>query len=225
MKRLLLPLAIALLASTSWAAPSRSTLSYKAPKDETQRPLIIDATIGPQGSDFAMRLRFNKEPWGDLCKNRCANITLFLDTDNNTSTGLQIGKQAETGADMAVIIQGIREYKGVSSTAVLRIKVRHLTAAAKSVEDGEALSDLTNHLDPERVQVEDTTVYLLIDATSPTLPSARKVRVIYHPPADKALQATIAGMLSGGSSSGVRIFRGNSNSKGWGKTKEAGSPP
>ena len=223
MKRSLLPLACTLLASTSVAAP-RSTFTYKAPKDETLRPLIVDATIGPQGSDFAMRLRFDKEPWGDACKNRCANATLFLDTDNNTSTGLQLGKQAETGADMAVIIQGIREYKGVSSTAVLRIKVRQLTAAAKSIEDGEALADLTNHLDPERVQLENTTVYLLIDATGPTLPSARKVRVVYHPPAAKAVQATIAGMLSGGSGSGVRIFRGNSNSKGWGKAKEAGSP-
>jgi hypothetical protein len=224
-KRSLLSLACTLLASASAAAPPRSTFSYPAPKDESQRPLIVDATIGPQGSDFAMRLRFDKEPWGDACKNRCANATLFLDTDNNTSTGLRLGKQAETGADMAVIIQGIREYKGDSSTAVLRVKVRQLTAVAKSIEDGEALADLTHHQDPERVQLEENTVYLLIDATAPTLPSARKVRVIYHPPAAKPVQATIAGMLSGGSSSGVRIFRGNSNSKGWGKTKEAGAPP
>src|SRR5437868_3915307 len=135
-KRLLLPLACTLLASTSWAAPPRSTFSYKAPKDENQRPVIIDATIGPQGSDFAMRLRFDKVPWGDACKNRCANVTLFLDTDDNTSTGLQLGKQPETGADMAVIIQGVREYKGISSTALLRIKVRELTAEDKSVDDG-----------------------------------------------------------------------------------------
>jgi hypothetical protein len=226
MKRSLLSLAWTLLASTSVAAPPRSTstFSYTAPKDESQRPLIVDATIGPQGSDFAMRLRFDKEPWGDACKNRCANATLFLDTDSNTSTGLQLGKQAETGADMAVIIQGIREYKGTSSTAVLRVKVRQLTSATKSVEDGDALADLTHHQDPERVQLEENTVYLLIDATAPTLPSGRKVRVIYHPPAAKAVQGTIAGMLSGGSSSGVRIFRGNSNTKGWGKTKEAGAP-
>jgi hypothetical protein len=225
-KRSLLSLACTLLASTSAAAPTRSTFSYTPPKDETtQRPLIVDATIGPQGSNFAMRLRFNKEPWGDACKNRCANATLFLDTDHSTSTGLQLGKKAETGADMAVIIQGIREYKDVSSTAVLRVKVRQLTREDRSVEDGEALADLTHYQDPERVQLEENTVYLLIDATGPTLPSARRVRVIYHPPTAKAVQATIAGMLSGGSSSRVRIFRGNSNSKGWGKAKEAGSRP
>ncbi len=32
-------------------------------------------------------------------------------------------------------------------------------------------------------------------------------------------------MLSGGSSSNVRIFRGSGNKKGWGKAKEAGSRP
>lgn len=225
MKRSLLSLACTLLATTSAAAPPRSTFRYTAPKDEHQRPLIVDATIGPQGSDFAMRLRFDKEPWGDACKNRCANATLFLDTDHSTSTGLQLGKQAETGADLAVIIQGIREYKGTSSTAALRVKVRQLTAEDRSIEDGDALADLIHYQDPERIQLEEDTVYLLIDATAPTLPSARKVRVIYHPPTAKAVQATIAGMLSGGSSSGVRIFRGNSNSKGWDKAKEAGSPP
>jgi hypothetical protein len=224
-KRMLLTLACSLIASASAAAPPRSTFRYTPPADG-ERPVITDATIAPQGSDFAMRLRFDKDPWGDQCKNHCANVTLFLDTDNNTTTGIQLGKKLpETGADMAIVVQGIRDYKGTSSNAVLRVKVRQITGESKSVDDGEALADLTSHQDPERVQIEDTTVYLLIDATGPTLPSARKVRVVYHPPADKPLQATIAGMLSGGSSSGVRIFRGNSNSKGWGKTQEAGSPP
>jgi hypothetical protein len=117
LKRSLLTLACILIASTSAAAPPRSTFRYKAPKEEDQRPVIIDATIAPQGSDFAMRLVFNKEPWGEACKNRCANSTLFLDTDSNTTTGLQLGKQPETGADMAVVIQGVREYRGASSVA------------------------------------------------------------------------------------------------------------
>ncbi len=224
MKRSLLTLACTLIASTSAAAPPRSTFRYTAPKDEEERPVIVDALIAPQGSDFAMRLLFDKEPWGEQCKNHCANATLLLDTDDNRTTGIQLGKNLpETGADMAVIIQGVREYKGTSSNALLRVKVRQLTGESKSVEDGEALADLNNHQDPERIQLDESTVYLLIDATGPTLPSARKVRVIYHPPAAKPLQATIAGMLSGGSSSGVRIFRGSGNNKGWGKAKEAGT--
>lgn len=223
MKRLLLSLTCTLAAGTSGAAPPRSTFRYSPPADE-ERPVIVDATIAPQGSDFAMSLRFSKEPWGDACKNRCANATLLLDTDANTSTGLQLGKKLpETGADMAVVVQGTREYRVDSTIPLLRVKVRQLTGESRSVDEGEALADLNQAQDPERVQLDETTVYLLIDATSPTLPSARKVRVIYHPPAAKALQATIAGMLSGGSSSNVRIFRGGSN-RGWGKAKEAGRP-
>jgi hypothetical protein len=223
-KRLLLTLACSLIASASAAAPPRSTFRYTPPADG-ERPVIIDATIAPQGSDFAMRLRFDKDPWGDQCKSHCANVTLFLDTDNNTTTGIQLGKKLpETGADMAIVVQGIRDYKGTSSNAVLRVKVRQITGESKSVDDGEALADLTSNQDPERVQIEDTTVYLLIDATGPTLPSGRKVRVVYHPPADKPIKALIAGMLSGGSSSNVRVFRGSGSSKGWGKAREAGTP-
>jgi hypothetical protein len=223
-KRTVLTLTCTLLAASSAAAPPKATFRYTPPTDE-ERPVIVDATIGPQGSDFAMRLRFDKEPWGELCKNRCANATLFLDTDGNTTTGLQLGKKVpETGADLAVIVQGAREYKGTSSDTFLRVKVRQFTSASKNVDDTEALADLNHRQDPERVQLDENTVYLLIDATAPTLPSARKVRVVYHPVGGKAVQATIAGILSGGSRSNVRIFRGGSK-KGWGKTKEAGSRP
>lgn len=223
MKRALLTLACTLIAGTSASAPPRATFRYSPPPDE-ERPVIVEATIAPQGSDYAMSLRFDKEPWGDTCKNRCANATLFLDTDANTTTGLQLGKQRpETGADMAVIVQGVREYKDTHSASLLRVKVRQLTAESKSVDEGEALADLNHSQDAERVQLEENTVYLLIDATGPTLPSGRKVRVVYHPPAAKAIEAMIAGLLSGGSSSGVRILRGSRSNKGWGKTEEAGS--
>ncbi|KFE63313.1 hypothetical protein [Hyalangium minutum] len=227
MKSPLLTLACTLIATASVAAAPRSTFKYSPPKEDgdDQRPVIVDATIGPQGSDFAMRLRFDKEPWGEACKTRCANATLFLDTDNNTTTGIQLGKKLpETGADMVVVIQGSREYRGDSSTSVLRVKVRQLTGEAKTVEEGEALADYDNNQDPERVQIDGNTVYLLIDTTGPTLPSGRKVRVVYHPPAAKALVATIEGMLSGGSNANVRIFRGSGSKKGWGRPSEAGTP-
>ncbi|WP_225413212.1 hypothetical protein [Stigmatella hybrida] len=210
MKRPLLTLAWTLLASTSAAAP-KSTLRYSPPPDE-ERPVIVDATVGPQGSDFAMRLVFNKDPWGEACKNRCANATLFLDTDSNAATGLQLGKGVpETGADLAVIVQGAREYKEHRADTFLRVKVRQLADNAASVDEGEALADLNHRQDPERVQLDERTVYLLIDGTSSTLPSGRKVRVIYHPPGGKAIQGTLPGMLSSGSGSGVRIFRGGSS--------------
>jgi hypothetical protein len=208
--RPLLTIAWTLLASAGLAAAPRSTLRYSPPPDE-ERPVIVDATVGPQGSDFAMRLVFNQVPWGEACKNRCANATLFLDTDASPATGLQLGKGVpETGADLAVIVQGAREYKERSADTFLRVKVRQLGDNASSVDEGEALSDLDHRQDPERVQVEDRTVYLLIDGTSPTLPSSRKVRVIYHPPGGKALQGSVPGMLGGGPGGTVRIFRGGS---------------
>lgn len=218
-------LACSLLAGATASAAGRtaSTLRYKPSQDE-ERPVIVDATIGPQGSDFAMRLKFNKEPFGEECKQRCANLTLFLDTDNSTQSGLQLTgnkKAPENGADLAIVIQGVREYKRQDAPpeVALRVKVRQLGSDATSADAGELLADLNNRQDPERVQTDGNTVYLLVDATSALLPSARKVRVIYHPPGSKALTATINGMAGGSSGRGVQIFkRGSGN---WGRAPDA----
>nr|WP_328707065.1 hypothetical protein [Citreicoccus inhibens] len=213
-------LACTLLLGGSAAAAGKTnvTFRYKPPMDE-ERPVITDATVGPQGSDFAMRLRFDKLPWGDDCKNRCANATLFLDTDANPHTGLRLGNGApENGADLAVIIQGARDYKeGGTSSAFLRVKVRQLGDEAKSADDGELLAELNHRQDPERVQSDGTTVYVLVDATTATLPSGRKVRVIYHPPGAKPVQGTVSGMLGSGAGSSVQIFKGTNNGKTSGK--------
>ncbi|MGE6762509.1 hypothetical protein ACQKGO_31145 [Corallococcus interemptor] len=224
MKRLPTLLLCSLLASATASAAGRtpSTLRYK-PTGDDERPVIVDATIGPQGSDFAMRLKFNKDPFGEECKQRCANVTLFLDTDSSTQSGLRLSsdKAPENGADLAVVIQGVREYKRQDAPpeVALRVKVRQLGSDATSPDAGELLADLNNRQDPERIQTDGTTVYLLVDATSALLPSARKVRVIYHPPGSKALTATINGMASGSSGRGVQIFkRGSGN---WGRAPDA----
>jgi hypothetical protein len=223
-KRLPTLLACSLLVSATASAAGRgaSTFRYK-PSPDDERPVIIDATIGAQGSDFAMRLKFNKEPFGESCKQRCANVTLFLDTDDSTQSGLHLAnpKAPENGADLAVVIQGVREYKRQDAPPemALRVKVRQLGSDATSADAGELLADLNNRQDPERIQVDGYTVYLLVDATSALLPSARKVRVVYHPPGGKALTASIAGMASGGASRGVQIFkRGSGN---WGRAPDA----
>src|SRR5688572_26362915 len=100
------------------AAGEKPCITYKAPPStEDERPVAVSITVGPQGSDYAFKVDFNKEPWGEACKTRCANATIFLDTDNDKRTGLKLpvsdsAKDApETGADLAVIIQGAREYK------------------------------------------------------------------------------------------------------------------
>jgi hypothetical protein len=207
-----LPLLVCfLLAGTSLAAKERSTFRYTAPPDG-ERPVIVDATIGPQGSDFAMRLRFDRAPWGEACKSRCANATLLFDTDASKQTGLRLPRDtAANGADLAIIIQGVREQaeeEGVPPKTWLRVKVRLLGNGARSVDDGELLTELNHRQDTERLQVDENTVYLLVDATSAALPSARKVRVVYQPPGGKAVQATIPGMIGGGGNRGIIIFNG-----------------
>jgi hypothetical protein len=218
LKTPLLPLAIALLA-TSASAGDQATLRYNPPSSQ-ERPMVVEGVVGPQGGDFALRLLFSKPPFGKECKSRCANVTLLLDTDANPRSGLKLGGKApETGADLAIIVQGTRDLSDTSGEHVLRVKVRMLTDEARSVDDGELLAELDHRRDPERVHIEDKTVFLLVDASSINLPSGRKVRVVYHPPGSKAVQVTIPGMLSGSATDGkVMIFRRG----GWGKAPQGG---
>src|SRR2546427_280747 len=132
-----------LLAAVLALGKDKSTISYKAPSADDERPLASEILVGPEGSDFALRVDFDKTPWGDECKNRCANATIFLDTDNSAATGLQLPdkKAAETGADLAVTIQGAREYKEGSADVLLRVKVRQFSDSARSVDDGETLAE------------------------------------------------------------------------------------
>lgn len=206
MKRSLSTLACILLASSAVAAPRKAargapskaiTFRYTPPADEL-RPIIVEATVAPKGSDFSLRLRFSQVPWGEECKTRCANATLLLDTDGNTSTGLKLAKGApETGADLAVIVQGVREWKEDGADTYLRVKVRQLANDARTVDDGDLLVEMDHRRDPERVQADDKTVFVLVDATSATLPSSNRARVIYHPAGGRAVTASIKGMSTG----------------------------
>ncbi|XXF75994.1 hypothetical protein P2318_23435 [Myxococcaceae bacterium GXIMD 01537] len=204
MKHSLPMLACILLASSAIAAPpkkaaskDRATFRYTPTADE-QRPVVVEATVATKGSDFSLRLRFNQLPWGEECKTRCANATLLLDTDSNTNTGLKLGKGApENGADLAVVIQGAREWKEQGADTFLRVKVRQLANDARTVDEGDLLVEMNHRQDPERVQVDDKTVFVLVDATSTTLPSARTARAIYHPAGGKAVQGTLKGTFSG----------------------------
>lgn len=194
MKRPLLPLVCTLLATNALAKDS-ATFRYTPPPDEP-RPVVVEASVAPKGSDFALRLRFNEVPWGEECKTRCANATLLLDTDANASTGLKLSKGSpENGADLAVIIQGAREYKEKGADTFLRVKVRQLSADAHTIDEGDMLVEMDHRNDADRVQVDGKTIFVLVDASN--LPSAHKARVIYHPAGGKAVQASIKGTLTG----------------------------
>jgi hypothetical protein len=198
-------LACALLVPSALAA-ERPAFRYKPPASQ-EHAVVVEAAVGPQNGDIALKLRFNKQPWGLECGNRCANATVLIDTDDNTSTGLQLpGKAPETGADLALHIQGAREYGGEESNAFVRVKVRMLSRNSRRPEQGELLAELDHRHDTRRLYVEKNTVFLLVDATNSLLPLSRRMRVIYRPPASRPLVATVPGTLSG-STSGQAIFR------------------
>jgi hypothetical protein len=204
-KSLVPVLACALLVPSALAA-ERPAFRYKPPASQ-ENPVVVEATVGPQNGNIALKLRFNKQPWGLECGNRCANALVLIDTDDNTSTGLQPpGKAAETGADLALFIQGAREYGGEEANAFVRVKVRMLNHTTRKPEQGELLAELDHRRDAQHLYVDRNTVFLLVDATNSLLPLSRRMRVIYRPPASRPLVATVPGTLSG-STSGQAIFR------------------
>ncbi len=192
----------------------KPTLTYRPPAGDDERPVATEIVVGPQGSDFAFRVEFDRVPWGEECKNRCANATVFVDTDSNKATGLQLNDKtaAETGADLAVTIQGVREFKDVSADVLLRVRVRVLSDANASADEGEMVGELDHRRDPDRVHVDGKTVYVLVDATTGSLPTGPKMRVIYHPPGAKALVGTIKGQLAMGAGK-VEIFKQGKRAK------------
>jgi hypothetical protein len=194
-------------------AGEKPCITYKAPPStEDDRPVATAITVGPQGSDYAFKVDFNKEPWGEQCKTRCANATIFLDTDNNKNTGLKLPvsegakDSPETGADLAVIIQGTREYKSESSLSTLKIKVKQFSEEATSADHGTDLIEMDARNDTERLNPIEKTVYLLVDANIGSLPSSPKIRVIYHPPEAKPIVGFAKGLSAPGANR-VDIFK------------------
>ena len=112
----------------------------------------IEVTVGPQGTDYALQVRFDKIPWGEQCKSRCAATTVLLDTDDSPTTGLQpLDKKAtETGADLAVSIEGKREYVDREAQSKLVVKLRQLTSGHRSVEEGDLVLEMDHQRDSER---------------------------------------------------------------------------
>ncbi len=191
------------------AAAEKPCITYKAPPaSEDDRPVATSITVGPQGSDYAFRVDFNRPPWGDACGTRCANTTVFLDTDNDKNTGLKLRdpKSMMTGSDLSITIQGAREYKDSSSLSVLRIKVKQFSEEATSVEQGAVLAELDLRRDTERINATDKTIYLLIDANIGSLPAGPKVRVLYQPPDAKPMIGMAKGLNAPGANR-VEIFK------------------
>ncbi len=198
-----------LLLAPAALAGEKPCITYKAPPPaEDDRPVATSITVGPQGSDYAFKIDFNRAPWGDECATRCANTTIYLDTDNDKNTGLKLRdpKSPISGSDLSITIQGVREYKEASSLSVLRIKVKQFSEEATSVEQGSVLAELDLRRDVERINAAEKTIYLLIDANIGSLPAGPKVRVVYHPPDAKPMIGTAKGLNAPGANR-VEIFK------------------
>jgi hypothetical protein len=207
---MLVPRFVALVALLVGGAASaqKPAITFKPPPaGEEDRPLITEIVVGTQGTDYALKLEFNKEPWGDGCGTRCANATVFLDTDNNKNTGLKLkdSKAVENGADLALTIQGTKVYQAASSRAVLKVKVRQFSEDSTELDSGRQLAELDPVQDSERVLAQGTSVYLLVDANIGDLPAGSKLRVIYHPPDSKALVGMAVGLSAPGGK--VELFK------------------
>lgn len=190
-------------------AAEKPCITYTAPASTgDDRPVATAITVGPQGTDYAFRIDFNRAPWGDECKTRCANATIFLDTDNNKATGLQLAdkKAPQTGADLAITIQGTRDYKEGSAESNLKVKVKAYPEGDTRIDQGRLLTEMDQKHDEDRVQGQGESVYVLVDANIGDLPAGPKLRVIYQPPDSKPLVGMAKGLSAPGASR-VEIFK------------------
>jgi hypothetical protein len=198
------------LPSTAFAG-DKPCITFKAPPStEDDRPVIVAVTMAPQGTDYGFKIDFNKAPWGDECRNRCANATVFLDTDDDRQTGLKLEdpQAQQTGADLAIVIQGLRDYRAESSLPTLKVKVRQFNEQSTSSLDGSELLDLEVRRDAERFTAKENSILLLVDTNVGSITWGRRVRAIYIPPESKALVGYGAGKGPSGSGR-VEVFKGS----------------
>ncbi len=203
---MILPLA-ALLAVTPIFKP---TIEWQPPDStDDDRPLLTKVIVTATGSDYSLKLDFDKGPFGEACRNRCANASLFIDTDNDKRTGvkLQDPNAAENGADLVVVVQGVRELRNEGSAADLKVLVKQFSEDATTLDGANLLTELDPHHDSERVTVSGTKVTVLIDANLGNLPAGKKLRVVYHPPEHGSMVAVTTGLAA--PAGRVELFKGN----------------
>lgn len=206
--RLALAAALTLPAS-SFANP---VFTFKPAPDE-ERPVITELRATPQGADLSLEVLFDRAPFGALCGLRCANATVFIDTDDNPKTGVQFGKNApETGAELAVVLQGTNDYRTGDGEPYFRVKVRELPNGARALADDAPVLDLDHRKDKARVQVDAETAFVLVDASATGVKWGKKLRLVYHPPARLPVSGKAAGFTTkkGGQ---VEIIGGGSKKK------------
>ena len=182
---------LVLAGATGALAKPVEGLHYQLPPSSGgERPYLTAVTGQPESTGYALALTFNKPPLNKDCGSDCTNATLFLDTDNNTSTGLKLSPSAvETGADVAVNFQDI--------DGRLKIRVRLLSGATQESPEGETL-EADVQRDESHLQVSGTHVSVSIEMSDPRIPKGPRLRIAYHPPAGPPAQALLPGLIAKG---------------------------
>lgn len=207
-RRTVSALLLALLALPALAVEKATIVYNPPPGGDDERPVITRIIVGPQGTEYAFKLEFNKTPWGEGCKSRCANATIFVDTDNLKATGLKLKdpEAAETGSDLAVVVQGVREFQEERTVYSLKVKVKQFTEETTSEAAANVVEELSLSDDSEKVLAQDTSVYLLVDANlGANMPAGPKIRVVYHPLGSPPLVGLANGLSSGPKGGGGRV--------------------
>ena len=94
-----------------------------------------------------------------------------------------------------------------------RARCRELASDATRIEEGRVLSELDLVRDSDRVRVEGKVVFLRVDATSGTLPSGKRMRVVYHPFGAHPVTAQTRGFLAQGGGAKVEVFKAGKSIK------------
>mgnify|MGYP001563561068 CR=1 FL=1 len=182
---------IGIVASTLFGAEKPSIVHGAAQSSQGERPEIAQVIAGIQGNDLGLILDFNRSPWGSGCEPVCANATIFVDTDDDPSTGLglELTGAPENGADLTLTIQGIEAPQGdrAQRTSTLRIKVTLYSGHEISVDRGSLIAELSAAQDVDRLRTSDRSVFALIDTNIAGLTFAKRMRLIYHPPGVPAI--------------------------------------
>lgn len=206
-------LVLAAAVASSLPALANPVFTFKADKGQ-DRPVISELRASTQGTDLSLEVLFNRAPFGLACGRRCANATLFIDADDNPKTGVQFGKTAlETGADLAIVLQGSTDYRAEASP-FFRVKVRPLPHGATALTDDEPALELDHRKDSDRLKVDADTAFVLLDASALDVKWGKQMRIIYHPPASKPAEGKTAGFTKRRGGGGkVEILQGSSEKK------------
>ena len=193
-----------------------ASVKFKLTGVEDERPLIKEVSVNNEALDVAFHVTFDRAPSGAACENRCANATLFVDTDFDKATGLKLSdpKALENGADVALVFQGRKSSGEGGEAPEFLIRVKKLANEAGGLDDSEVLHEFNVFRDKQRVHVREANVVVMVDTSEKKFPLGRRMRLVYHPPGAAAVEGVVAGPVKAGGARKVQVIDESKKKKG-----------